>query len=60
MPSAISTKARHKAWPIIRRRGWPAALRPAMEKARATPTRNEKAGWMTSCKEQPTQGTCSW
>ena len=32
----------------------------AMENGKATPTINEKDGWIMSCKEQPIHDTCDW
>ncbi len=32
--------------------------RRAREKGKATPTRNEKEGWIKSCREQPAHSTC--
>ena len=51
MPRAARMAARQKACAIIRPRGWPAAMRAASEKGKATPTRNENDGWMRSWSE---------
>jgi hypothetical protein len=60
MPRKTSTTARQSACRRRRDRGWPAAVREPAEKARATPTRKEKDGWMRSCSDAPTHGTWLW
>ena len=59
-PSATSSSERHSAWPNIFPNVPPFAIRLAIEYGSATPTRNEKPGWIVSCSEQPAHSTCVW
>ena len=60
MPSQTSSRERQSVCAIILPNEEPLANRRAIEYGSATPTRNEKDGWIVSCREQPAHSTWLW